>query len=260
MIQTMLPNQPLPMTPAQQLASVRSGAAIVVTTSTIATPAGTLPFTSSVGATVSQPTHLFHNSPGVSSPLHSTSMVYTVTTGAPRLPQHPLPPTSSAVSTCKIEPVELQQPPRTVIALKKREVMMAKDHKLQNEIKTKEEIIVETALAKVSLQHQPEYLKPKDAYGVGAHLRLQQAQKQEPLPADLIIKEVVKPLIFPPSSQQAPSSSSPVTVLPGQSPSTAGYLPEHLQAFRAQQDIISQEIKLYYLQYLKQGQPEHIAL
>ena len=66
----------------------------------------------------------------------------TVTTGPPRLPQHPLPPTSSAVTACKIEPVEIQpqqQQPRTVVALKKREIMMTKD--LQNEMKIKEDSI-----------------------------------------------------------------------------------------------------------------------
>lgn len=215
MIQTMLPNQPLPMTTA--FSSVRPGS-IVVTSSTISAPT-TLQYTPGFGTTASYPTHLFPSSPVVSSPLHSPNMV-TVTTGPPRLPQHPLPPTTSTVSACKIEPVDVhqQQQPRTVVALKKREIMMTKD--LQNEIKTKEEIIA--GMAKASLQSQPEYLKPRDAYG--GRLRLQQAHKQELLSSDLAIKDE-KSIIF----QQGNQPTSAVTILPGQSPSsTASYPPAHL--------------------------------
>ena len=240
MIQTMLPNQPLPMTTA--FSGGRPGSA-TVTASTISVPT-TLHYTSGFGTTASHPTHLFPNSSVVASPLHSPNMV-TVTTGPPRLPQHPLPPTSSSVTACKIEPVELQaqQQPRTVVALKKREIMMTKD--LQNEMKTKEDVII--GLARASIQAQPEYLKPRDAYGGGAHLRLQQ-------PTNDGIKEE-KPVIY----QQGGQPTSEVTIIPGQPPSTASYPPAHLQVLQAQQDMIAQEINLYYQQYLKQGQPEHMA-
>lgn len=171
MIQTMLPNQPLPMETA--FTSIRPGS-IVVTASTISTPTS-LHYTTGFGTTVSHPTHLFPSNPVVSPPLHSLNMV-TVTTGPPRLPQHPLTQTTS--STTKIEPVELQQQPqlRTVVALKKREFMMAKDPTLKNQIKSKEKLIV--GMAKASIQSQPEYLNPRDTYGGGPHLRLQQVHQQ----------------------------------------------------------------------------------
>merc|ERR1719361_2161836 len=125
-----------------------------------------------------------------------------------------------------------------VVALKKRDIMMTKD--LQNEIKAKEDVIV--GIAKASLQSQPEYLKPRDAYGGGAHLR--QANN------DGLIKEE-KPGIYQPGG---------VTIVTGQSqPSSAPYSQAQLQVLQAQQDIIAQEINLYYQQYLKQGQPEHMA-
>ena len=224
MIQTMLPNQPLPMTPAQQMASARPGA-IVVTTSTMA---NSVP-------------HMFSNNSIVSSPLHSpNNLGVTVTpTGPPRLPQHPLPPTSS----CKIEPVEQ---PRTVVALKKRDILMAKDPSFHNSIdlKSKGELLVEAAMAKNPLQSQPEYLKPRDAYGGGAHLRL---AKQESINSDVLIKDEMKP-------------GTPVSILSGQPTANYPQSAEHLQALRVQQDLISQEINLYYQQYLKQGQPEHMAI
>jgi hypothetical protein len=170
----------------------------------------------------------------------------TVTSGPPRLPQHPLPPTSSSVTACKIEPVEMQpqqQQPRTVVALKKREIMMTKD--LQNEMKTKEDII--GGMAKASIQSQPEYLKPRDAYGGGAHLRLQQA------PNEVTIKDE-KTLLYHQGGQPTPA----VTIIPGQPPSSnASYPPAHLQVLQV--DMIAQEINLYYQQYIKQGQPEHMA-
>ena len=249
MIQTMLPNQPLPMTTA--FSSIRPGS-VVVTATTISAPTN-LQYTAGFGSTTPHPPHLFSSSPVVSSPLHSPNIV-TVATGPPRLPQHPLPPTTSNVSACKIEPIDVQQQqlPRTVVALKKREIMMTKD--LQNEIKTKEEMIV--GMAKASIRSQPEYLKPRDAYGGGAHLHLQ--HKQETFPSDLAVKEE-KPIIY----QQGSTPTSAVTILPGQSPSSApSYAPAHLQVLQTQQDnmnIIAQEINLYYQQYLKQGQPEHMA-
>ena len=241
MIQTMLPNQPLPMTTA--FSTGRPGSTIV-TASTISVPT-TLQYTTGFGTTMSHPTHLYSSSPVASSPLHSPNMV-TVTTGPPRLPQHPLPPTASSVTACKIEPVEIQQQqqqPRTVVALKKREIM-----NLQNEMKTKEDII--GGMAKASIQSQPEYLKPRDAYGGGAHLRLQQAANE------VNIKEE-KPVLY----QRGDGQPNPaVTIVPGQpSSSTASYPAAHLQVLQAQQDMIAQEINLYYQQYIKQGQPEHMA-
>ena len=233
--------------------AVRPGGSIVATTSSTPT---TLQYTTGFGATVSQPAaHMFPNSPVVSSPLHSPNMV-TLTTGPPpRLPQHPLPPTSTSISACKIEPA-VEMPTRTV-ALKKRDVMMAKDPTLQSEMKAKEGAII-VEMAKASLQQQsqsqPEYLKPRDTFGGGAHLRgLQSKQEQTQLPSDLLIKE------------EARGSASSLTILPpGQVPSAAAaaYPPEHLQVLRAahHQDLITQEINLYYQQYLKQGLPEHLAL
>ena len=235
-IQGMLPNQPLPM------ATTGRPGATIVTASNLPVPTS-LQYSAGFGAAAApHPSHLFPGSPAVSSPLHSPNMV-TVTPGPPpRLPQHPLPPTTSSVTACKIEPVDIHAhpQPRTVVALKKRDIMMTKD--LQNEIKAKEDVIV--GMAKASIQSQPEYLKPRDAYGGGAHLR--QANN------DGLIKEE-KPGMYQPQSG--------VTIVTGQSqPSSAPYSQAQLQAhLQAQQDMIAQEINLYYQQYLKQGQPEHMA-
>ena len=243
-IQTMLPNQPLPMTTAYS--SCRPGSTIA-TAATMSVPT-TLQYTTGFGTTASHATHLFPSNAVVSSPLHSPnpSMV-TITTGPPRLPQHPLPPTTTSTTACKIEPVEMQpqSQPRTVVALKKRDIMMTKD--LQNEMKTKEDVVI--GMAKASIQSQPEYLKPRDAYGGGAHLRLQQPA------SDVSVREE-KPMVYQQSSQSTPA----VTIIPGQPPSsTASYPPSHLQMLQAQQEMMAQDLNLYYQEFLKQGQPEHMA-
>ena len=240
-IQTMLPNQPLPMTTAYS--SCRPSSTIV-TASTISVPT-TLQYTTGFGGTTSHTAHLFPSNAVVSSPHHSPNVV-TVTTGPPRLPQHPLPPTAATPTSCKIEPNEMQSQshPRTVVALKKREIMMTKD--LQNEIKSKEDAVI--GMTKASIQPQPEYLKPRDAYGGGAHLRIQQAN-------DVTIKDE-KPVVYQQGGQSVPS----VTLVSGQPPSsTTSYQPAHLQILQAQQDMIAQDINLYYQEFLKQGQPEHMA-
>ena len=240
-IQTMLPNQPLPMTTAYN--SCRPGSTIVTAT-TMSVPT-TLQYAAGFGTTASHATHLFPSNAVVSSPLHSPNMV-AVATGPPRLPQHPLPPTTTSTAACKIESVEMQsqQQPRTLVALKKREIMMTKD--LQNEMKNKEDVII--GMAKASIQSQPEYLKPRDAYGGGAHLRIHQQTN------DVTIKDE-KTVVYQQSGRTTPA----VTIVPGQPTSSTSYPPAHLQVLQAQQDMIAQEINLYYQQYLKQGQPEHMA-
>lgn len=110
---------------------------------------------------------------------------------------------------------------------------------------------------------QPEYLKPRDAFGGGAHLRDLQLHQLQQQGKDLCEtsstgsgSKVIKP---PAGSPFRLSSSSPlVNAVPAAGPQ--GFTTEQLQLLRAQQDMITTELNMFFQGFLKQGHPEGQAI
>lgn len=208
-----LPTQPVPMSVAAFTSSISAAVTSIVTRTMAANPAA-------MPLLPQQPLPQQICSVAV---LNSrTPMGQGMMPPHARLPQHPLPPTPTHVGSAS-SPVKPQH-----VSLKKRLAAKAEEE-LQQQLlsKAKEEM---AAAAAQQQSHTPpapkEYIKPRDAFGGGAHL----IKDENMFPAGM-------------SSLQPPPPSSPS--LPS---------PEQLAILR------DQEITLLYQALIKQGNPEHIAM
>jgi len=171
-----------------------------------------------------------------------------MTLNQPKLPQHPLPPMSSGTSISVIptaRPASPAQPPPVASAPKPQQHMNPKKRVIslaEEEIKKEQQAEAAAAAAAAaqaastsSVTVEKGHLKPRDAFGRGAHL-VKEEKIHAPPPSTTITK------IMTPSQPSSPS------------------LVAQEQQIQQLALIRDQEINLLFQALVKQGNPEHIAL
>ena len=163
---------------------------------------------------------------------------------APKLPQHPLPPTSnstiSVVSTRSASPMVNMQNKTTsaAVILPKSSHHVAPKKRVMAQAASEEEHFFkkENEPALIVIKKEAPYMKPRDVFGRGAHL----------------VKEE-KPHAVATSSSAASISKIIHQPPPPSSPSLATQ-EQHLSLIR------DQEATIFFDALIKQGNPEHIAI
>lgn len=216
-----LPTQPVPMS-AAQLTSVANAIVARTMTSGAVNPAMMLP-----------------NQP-LPPQIMTLPPQQAQTQQPPKLPQHPLPPTSTttiSVVTTRVATPPVPAAPAVIlsktqhVAPKKRVIAQAT---IEDDQFVKKEPANEPALIVIKKESTPQHMKPRDAFGRGAHLNLIKDEKPaQPAPATSISK------LLQPQQPASPSLASQE---------------QQLSLIR------EQEMTIFFQALVKQGNPEHIAL